>query len=85
MVEYRMMLGIAVVLGTITLCNAYVDVEHELLEIRTILINQEREIKALKNENRVLRADVKKMAVEIDNLKNSDTHWVKNSQEFTTA
>lgn len=66
------MIGIAVVLGTITLCYANVDVENELMEIRTILIRQEKEIKALRNENRVLRAAVKKMAVEIDNLKNTD-------------
>lgn len=66
------MIGITVVLGTIVLCYANVDVENELLEIRTILTRQEKEIKALRNENRVLRADVKKMAVEIDNLKNAD-------------
>ncbi|XP_052699422.1 complement C1q tumor necrosis factor-related protein 3-like [Crassostrea angulata] len=66
------MIGIAVVLGTITLCYANVDVENELMEIRTILTRQEKEIKALRNENRVLRADVKKMTVEIDNLKNAE-------------
>lgn len=66
------MIGIAVILGTITLCLANVDVDNELMEIRTILIRQEKEIKALRNENCVLRADIKKMAVEIDNLKNID-------------
>lgn len=66
------MIGIAVILGTITLCLANVDVDNELMEIRTILIRQEKEIKALRNENCVLRADIKKMAVEIDNLKNTD-------------
>lgn len=66
------MIGIAVILGTITLCLANVDVDNELMEIRTILIRQEKEIKALRNENCVLRADIKKMAVEIDNHKNTD-------------
>lgn len=46
------MIGIAVILGiaSITLCNANVNVENELMEIRTILIHQKREIKALRNE-----------------------------------
>lgn len=52
------MIGIAVILGTITLCLANVDVDNELMEIRTILIRQEKEIKALRNENCVLRADI---------------------------
>lgn len=55
------MIGIVVVLGTISICYANVDVVNELMDIHTILIRQEREIKALKNENRVLRADVNKM------------------------
>lgn len=67
------MIGIAVVLGTITLCYANVDVVNELMEIRTIVTRQEKEIKALRNENCVLRADVKQIAVEIDNLKNADS------------
>lgn len=62
------MIRIAIILGTISLCYAYMDVENEFIEIRKILMRQEREIKLLRNENCVLRADVKKMAVEIDNL-----------------
>lgn len=79
------MIKIAIILGTFFLCHAYVDVENEFIEVRTILMRQEREIKLLRNENRVLRADVKKMAVEIDNLKNRDTHMPKNSEEFTIS
>lgn len=79
------MIRIAIILGTISLCYAYMDVENEFIEIRTILMHQEREIKILRNENCVLRADVKKMAVEIDNLKNGDTHMLKNSEEFTIS
>lgn len=78
------MIKIAIILGTISLCYAYVDVENEFIEFRTILMRQEREIKLLRNENRVLRADVKKMAVEIDNLKNRHTHMF-NSEEFTIS
>lgn len=77
------MIGIVVVLGTISICYANVDVVNELMDIHTILIRQEREIKALKNENRVLRADVNKMAVEINTLKNRDNHMLKNSEGFT--
>lgn len=79
------MIKITIILGTFFLCYAYVDVENEFIEIRTILMRQEREIKLLRNENRVLRADVKKMAVEIDNLKNRDTHMLQNSEEFTIS
>lgn len=79
------MIKIAIILGTFFLCYAYVDVENEFIEVRTILMRQEREIKLLRNENRVLRADVKKMAVEIDNLKNRHTHMFKNSEEFTIS
>lgn len=78
------MIGIAVVLGTITLCYANANIENELMEIRTILIHQKREIKALRNENRVLRADVRKMAVDIDNLKNRNNHTLKNSEEHSS-
>lgn len=76
------MIGISVILGTITLCYANVDVENELMEIRTILIRQELEIKALRNKNHVLRTDIKKMAVEIEILKN--TIRLKNSEEHTS-
>lgn len=65
------MIGISVILETITFCYANVDVENNLMEIRTILNRQEKEITALRNENRVLRAYIKKLAVEIDNLKNT--------------
>lgn len=65
------MIGISVILGTITICYANVDVENKLMEIRTILNRQEKEITALRNENRVLRADIKKLAVESGNLKNT--------------
>lgn len=80
------MIGIAVILGiaSITLCTANVNVENELMEIRTILIYQKREIKALRNENRVLRADVRKLAVEIDNLKNMKNHTLKTSEEYSS-
>lgn len=79
------MIRIAFILGTISLCYAYLDVENEFIEIRAILMRQEREIKLLRNENLVLRADVKKLAVEMDNLKNRDTHRLKNSEEFTIS
>lgn len=79
------MIGIGVVLGTIAFCYANVNVENELMEIRTILNRQEKEIIALRDENRALRGDVRKMAVEIDTLKNRDNPRLKNSEEFTIA
>lgn len=74
------MIGIGVVLGTIAFCYANVNVENELMEIRTILNRQEKEIIALRDENRALRGDVRKMAVEIDTLKNRDNPRLKNSE-----
>lgn len=74
------------VLGTIALCYANMNVENELMEIRTILNLHEKEIIALRNENRVLRGDVRKMAMEIDTLKNMDNpRQAENSEEFTIA
>lgn len=79
------MIGIGVVLGTIALCYANVNVENELMEIRTILNRQEKEIIALRNVNRALRGDVRKMAMEIDTLKNRDNPRLKKNEEFTIA
>lgn len=78
--QRKTMIGIALILGitSITICYANANVENELMEIRTILIHQKREIKALRNENRVLRADVRKMAVEIDNLKKQEQSHAQN-------
>lgn len=73
------MIGISVILGTITICYANVDVENKLMEIRTILNRQEKEITALRNENRVLRTDIKELAVESDNLKNTTSLKKKDS------
>lgn len=79
------MIGIGVVLGTIALCYANVNVENELMEIRTILNRQEKEMIALRNVNRALRGDVRKMAMEIDTLKNRDNPRLKKNEEFTIA
>lgn len=50
-IKCKTMIGISKILETITFCYANVDVENNLMEIRTILNRQEKEITALRNEN----------------------------------
>jgi hypothetical protein len=66
------MIGIVGILTVITTCYANSDAsyyETELLQIRVILRRQEMEIKELRSENRVLRADVDRLNVEIQRLR----------------
>nr|XP_022298826.1 uncharacterized protein LOC111107771 [Crassostrea virginica] len=69
------MLGVVVFWAAVAFCSASLNVENELHEIRRILIYQEEEIRELKSENRVLRADVAEMAKEIEKLKADDNGY----------
>jgi hypothetical protein len=67
---FKNMIGLVVTFGVLTTCSANSYVERELLQIHATLHRQEMEIKELRSENRVLRADVDKLNVEIERLRN---------------
>ncbi|XP_048736468.2 uncharacterized protein LOC125651758 [Ostrea edulis] len=64
------MIGLVVIFGVLTTCSANSYIEREFLQIRATLNRQEREIKELRGENRVLRADMDKLNAEIQRLTN---------------
>ncbi|XP_048736469.2 uncharacterized protein LOC125651760 [Ostrea edulis] len=64
------MIGLVVFFGALTTCSANSYVEREFLHIRATLNRQEREIKELRSENRVLRADMDNLNAEIERLRN---------------
>lgn len=60
------MFRIVVFWVVVVLCAASLDVENELNDVRAIITQQESVNQELRNENRVLRADVRKITTEIE-------------------